>query len=66
MKWVTFAGSKIVTYFLKSNLVGIFSEALSAKVQSIFADESMLVGAGTAITQTNEILNKLMIKCSKE
>lgn len=36
------------TYLLEANIVGVFSEALSAQIQAILADDSVLVGAGPA------------------
>ena len=38
------------SYLLKTNVIGIFSEALSAEVKSILADETVLVGTGPAVT----------------
>lgn len=37
------------TYLLEANIIGILSEALTADVQTIFADQTMSVRAGTAI-----------------
>lgn len=33
---------------LEANVIGVFSEALSAEVEAIFADQTMLVSAGSA------------------
>lgn len=47
------AGSYILAYLLKTNIIGVFSEALTANVQCIFTDQTVSVGAGAA-----EITNK--------
>lgn len=39
------------TYLLKTNVSGIFSEALPANVQSIFANKPMPIRTGTATTK---------------
>ena len=47
MKWQTI-------YLLESNVSGVLPEALSAKVQAIFANKSMTVGTSSAaMKQTN-------------
>jgi len=38
-------------YLDESNVRGLLSEALTADVQAIFADQTSLVGADTAISQ---------------
>lgn len=40
----------MISYLLEANIIGVFSEALSAEVKSIFADDTMLVGTGSAVT----------------
>lgn len=35
-------------YLLEANVVGVLSEALTAHVQTVFADETVMVGACTA------------------
>lgn len=37
------------TYLLETNISGIFSEALPANVQTIFANKSMSICTGTAV-----------------
>lgn len=38
---------------LEANVIGVFSEALSAEVEAIFADQTMLVSAGSAVKNGN-------------
>lgn len=37
-----------LSYLLKTNIIGVFSEALTANVQCIFTDQTVSVGAGAA------------------
>lgn len=39
------------TYLLEANISGIFSEALPANVQTIFANKPMPIRTGTAATK---------------
>lgn len=36
------------TYLLETNVIGVFSEALTADVQCVFTDQTVSVGAGAA------------------
>lgn len=36
------------SYLFETNIVSVLPEALSADIQAVFADKSMLVGAGPA------------------
>jgi hypothetical protein len=51
-----------MTYLVETNIVGIFTEALTADVQVILADQAGLMGADTAkkvnITSVTKELNK--------
>ena len=46
---------KILTDLLEANIIGVFSEALAANVQTIFADQTMTVRAGTAKRKIKDI-----------
>lgn len=52
-------------YLLEANVIGVLSEALSAQVQSVFPDDTMLIGTGAA--ETNYRLIRMgktkMINC---
>lgn len=45
------------TYLLETNVVGVFSEALTANVQCIFPDQTMSVGAGTTENYKKKTIN---------
>ena len=45
-------------YLDKSNVGGLLSEALTADVQAVFADETSFVGADTAIIQLSASILK--------
>ena len=54
------------TYLLETNVVSVFSEALSADVQTVLADETVSVGAGAAETckeslQTRVLTNNMFL-----
>lgn len=39
---------RMYSYLFETNIVSVLPEALSADIQAVFADKSMLVGAGPA------------------
>lgn len=49
------------SHLLESNVFGVLSEALSAQVQTIFADDTVVVGAGAAVKKTQKIIDSTWI-----
>ena len=47
--FITYEFSLNLIQLLESNVVGVFPKALTAKVQTVFADHTMSVGACTAV-----------------
>ena len=46
------------TNLLEANIVGVGSEALTAHVESVLANQSMTVGTDTAETHQQQLTNK--------
>lgn len=42
-------------YLLEANIVGVFTEALTANVQSVFTNQTVMIGACPAKRNKNDI-----------
>lgn len=61
--WISFSDCRVAlnkpttaSYLGESNVVGVYAEALAAHVESVLADQSVLVGTNAAVASTLAVL----------